>query len=155
MTFSLKQKIIAFVVFAGVLLIAIFQMGLGGDKKPIIQNKAPQTQEDFANDPQPRLVSIKPDSLEGATILPTQTIEVTFNHPLQNVPETKWRIDPKIEMKVELSVDKKIIKFTPTKAYDLGQGYNLIITGDTKFDNNKLLNTDYHWAFQTIKYTGI
>ena len=58
-------------------------------------------------------------------------------------------------MEVELSGDKKTVRFTPVRAYDLGQGYNLIITGDTKFDNNKLLNTDYHWAFQTIKYTGI
>lgn len=151
MNISLKQKIVALIIALGVILIAIFQIGFGGKVTPVNDAKE-QTQ---TPDPSSKFQSVSPSNLEGAVISPTQVIEVTFGLPLENQGEVKWQIEPKADLKVELSDDKKTAKFIPQKPYELGQSYNLSIKPDTKFDGKKTLEMDLHWAFRTITYNGV
>ncbi len=103
----------------------------------------------------PRIVSTKPDPLNETIIPANQIIEITFNKPLQNVPEFKIRFEPKIDFKVELSADRKTAKITPTKSFELGAEFTLSIAPDTKFDGVGNWGVDKSFHFRTIKYRGI
>lgn len=116
-------------------------------------NSTPITQVQQSESPQ--IVSTKPDPLDETIIPASQIIEITFNKPLQNVPEFKVRIEPKIEFKVELSPDRKTAKIIPTKAYGLGAVYALTINPDTKFDGVGAWGQTKDFHFRTIKYRGI
>src|SRR5262249_14155899 len=118
---SLKQKVIGIIIVLGLLLIAVFQRGFSEPNIPV--NTETQSNEI-------RIVSTNPAGLKDkreVVVLPDQTIEVTFSESLQNVPETKIDIEPKKEVKIELSDDRKTVKIIPLKPYDLGQGYTLFI----------------------------
>lgn len=147
---TLKQKIIGLIVAVGIALIAIFQQGLGG-KSPAITPKLlddSQTQEI-------KIISTNPSPLEETTILPTQTIEITFNQPLENAPEFRTIMDPKADYKIELSDDRKTAKIIPNKPYVLGGGYTLHILGNTKFEGKRELNREEIFHFKTISYSGV
>ncbi len=147
---STKAKIIAAVVAIGAILIAVFQFGLGG---PATERGSEVSQTDS-----PVVVSTNPPTMKEkktVVVLPTQPIEITFNQPLENVPETRITIEPKADYKVELSGDKKTIKITPNTPYALGQGYSLFIKADTKFDGKKTLGSDVDFHFATISYNGV
>lgn len=145
-----KAKIIAAVIAIGAILIAIFQFGLGG---PVTERPSDISQADaitvVATDPAPL------KERKTAVILPTQTITVSFSHALENVPETRFVIEPKADYKTELSDDRKTLKITPLTPFALGQGYSLIIKGDTKFDGKRTLETDIDFHFATISYNGV
>ena len=129
---STKAKIIAVIVAIGAILIAVFQFGLGG-------NGTPRPSEISQSD-SPVVTATNPAAMKEkktVVVLPTQPIEITFNQPLENVPETRITIEPKADYKVELSGDKKTIKIIPVTPYSLGQGYSLFIKADTKFDGKK------------------
>lgn len=115
----------------------------------------PTAQSVNADSDEPRIVSTKPDPLNETIIPASQVIEITFNKPLQNVPEFKVRIEPKVDFKVELSFDRKTAKITPLKPLGLGTAYTLTINPDTKFDGvgNWGQTKDFH--FRTIKYRGV
>lgn len=105
-----------------------------------------------------QIISTKPQPLEGTTILPTQTIEITFNKPLENIPEFKNKIEPEVNYKIELSFDKKIVKIIPEKSWALGTEYTLFILPDTKFkegDKKEVLDRETIFHFKTIKYRGV
>lgn len=104
---------------------------------------------------QPRIVSTNPNPLDGAIITADQIIELIFSHPLENAPELKLRIEPKIDYKVELSGDRKTAKITPTRSYDLGVSYTLFIMPDSKFDGGGRLEGEKVFHFQTIRYRGV
>lgn len=104
---------------------------------------------------QPRVVSTNPSPLDGTIIAADQKIEITFSHPLENAPELKLRIEPKLDYKVELSSDRKTAKITPTSSYDLGVSYTLFILPDSKFDGGGRLDGEKIFHFQTIRYRGI
>ncbi|MBI2022343.1 Ig-like domain-containing protein [Candidatus Daviesbacteria bacterium] len=150
---SLKQKIIVAVLALGVILIVIFQGGLSNktnlEKSPIKNDQTQITNEN------PRLISTNPDPLNNAVILPTQTIELTFNQPIENRGELKFDIVPKIEVNVELSSDKKTARIIPIKPYGLGQRYEIFIKTDTKFDGGKKLESQLQFGFNTIVYRGV
>lgn len=115
------------------------------------------------NDPQkevsekdpPQIVSTKPDPLEEAIIGASDTIEITFNRPLENVGEFKVRIDPKVEFKLELSSDRKTGRIIPVKPYALGTGYTIFIGPESKFDGVGRWGEEKIYHFRTIKYRGI
>src|SRR3989344_4451135 len=116
-------------------------------KKPVpVTSKPP--------DESARIVSTKPDSLSDTIIPANQVIEISFNKPLQNIPEFKVRIEPKIEFKVELSSDRKTARIKPVKPFDLGTSYTLTINPDTKFDGVGEWGQTKDFHFRTITYKG-
>lgn len=154
---NLKRKIIAIVGIIGTLLIFIFYRGLGG-KPENIENKKSQDQEvqqTSQDENKDIITSTKPSPLNEATILASQNIEVTFNYPIQNIPEFKHRIDPKLDYKIELSSDRKTVKIIPAKQFELGTAYTLYIQPGTKFDGRTELDKEILYHFRTVNYTGI
>lgn len=103
----------------------------------------------------PRIVSTKPDPLDGALVSASEVIEINFNRPLENVPELKIRVDPKIDLKVELTTDKKTAKIIPIKDYELGALYTLFILPDSKFEGGGKLGVEKIFHFHTIRYRGV
>lgn len=155
---SLKQKIIGIIAIIGTILILIFQRGFSSNPtatlEPVRINLDPQPQKQIQIDT-PELVSTNPSPLDGAILWGLQPIEITFNMPLENIPELKYKLEPQIDIKVELSSDKKTVRFIPTKTLPLGVGFTLFISGDAKFDGKKTLGKDYTFRFKTIEYKGI
>lgn len=157
---SLKQKIIAAVIALGTLLILLFNIGLGGKSGATLPSEPVVNQQSVVSSQQKEnlIVSTKPAELmerKDLTILPTQIIEITFNHALENVPETRIDFEPKVDYKAELSSDQKTIKIMPNKPFTLGQGYTLFVKGNTKFKGNGQLGSDLDFHFTTIAYRGV
>lgn len=151
----LRQRIISAVLLIGAGLIAIFTFGLYKPSSPTLPSE-PSAQNTVSDNIE--LVSTNPEGLikkQEVIILPNQSIEFTFNQPLENVPETKIAIEPTFEVKVELSKDRKTARLTPSKPFALGQGYTLFIKGDTKFEGKKQLGRDLDFHFSTISYKGV
>lgn len=145
-----KTTLIGAIVIIGVILIAIFQFGLGG----------PGTEKgsEVAQSDSPMVTATNPEAMKEkktVVVLPTQTIEIIFNQPLENIPETKIVIEPKADYKVELSGDRKTLKIIPVTPFALGQGYSLFVKGETKFDGKKTLGSDVDFHFATIAYNGV
>lgn len=108
-----------------------------------------------SNDNQPKVVSIKPDPQAAPVLLPTQTIEITFNIPVENPGEFKHKFDPQFDYEVKISDDRKTIIIRPKATYPLGQGITFIISPETKFDNKEKLEGEVIYHFQTIQYRGV
>lgn len=104
---------------------------------------------------QPKIISTKPDPLENNIVSATDTIEVTFNRPLENQGEFKAKIEPKIDFKIQLSSDRKTAKIIPAKPYELGATYTLFIGPDTKFDGVGNWGQEKIFHFKTITYRGV
>lgn len=161
MTFSLgslRNKIIALVIVIGLILIALFKFGLGGNPVPVIDNGqvSQPAQEDTGGEP--RLLSTDPPQLfkkEPLIFTPDKVIKLNFNVELENGPETKLVFDPPAEVEVKLSDDLKTAIITPKKPYKLGQGYTLFIKPDTKLKGGKTLGQGYDFHFNIINYSGI
>ena len=139
------------VALIGAALILIFQHGLysnptsSSDPKP----------QNIAQTNQVEVVSTSPTPLDQAVIWAQQPIQISFNTPLENVPEFKLTIDPKYDYKVELSDDKKTAIITPTQPLKLGVVYSIHISGDTKFEGKKTLGKDLIYNVRTIEYKGV
>jgi len=148
-----KNRIIAMILALGLLLIAIFKFGFGGNPIPIIDNK---NQDQPTG---PAIISSDPTQLYQKTplvITPNQVLKLNFTVPLQNGPETKIVIDPPHEIEITLSDDYKTAIITPRTPYKLGQGYSLFIKSDTKLrEQGKTLGRDYDFHFNVINYSGI
>lgn len=145
---DVKKKIIIIVIAVSALLIALFAKGLGSTPQPVPETKQTESQV-------PLVVSTNPSPLDNATVLPTQVLEITYSHPIENPGEIKYSIDPPIDVKLTLSDDKKTIKVTPNQPFNLGGGYTLVIKGDTKFDGGKRQDGDKVYHFATISYKGV
>lgn len=111
---------------------------------------SPTTQSDA-----PQIISTKPDPLENAVVSATEVVEITFNRPLENIGEFKFRIDPKAEIKIELSPDRKTAKIIPQTPFELGVTYTIFIGPDTKFDGAGNWGKEAIYHFQTVKFRGI
>ena len=114
-----------------------------------------ETIPSISDNDSPKIVSTKPTPLEEATVPAVDSIEITFNKPLQNPSEFKVRIEPKIDFKIELSSDKKVGKIILEKPLDLGMSYTLYIGRDTKFDGVGEWGMDKEFHFRTVSYKGI
>lgn len=148
-----KQIIIITVALIGLILIAVFYKGL---YQPNHVTKLSQSATQTTSQSEKlKIISTNPSPLEEVTILPTQIIELTFNYSLIAPSELKHKIDPPSDIKIELSVDKKTVKFVPIKPYKLGSGYTLFIQPDTKFEGGKVLKEELIYHFKTISYRGI
>ncbi len=145
-----KQKIIGVIIALGLALMAIFAHGLYNN--PAKQTTPAQSQ----NSDKATIVSTLPTALDHSTLLPTQTIEITFSDPIdEQYKKFDLTIEPMIDYKRELSADKKTIKIIPNKPFALGQGYSIKIAGDNKFQGNKTLDGDKSFQFTTISYNGV
>lgn len=99
------------------------------------------------------VVSASP--LNNSTILPTQSVSLTFNRSALNGPELKIRIDPSVSFEVNLSNYNKTVTISFPKPLALGQGYTLFIPAEAKFEGGKTLGQDYSYYFATISYQGV
>ncbi|MBI4036534.1 hypothetical protein HY386_01475 [Candidatus Daviesbacteria bacterium] len=105
------------------------------------------------------IISTTPHPLEEATILPTQSIEVTFNKPLF-VSEFKHKFDPEIEHQVEAINSQstnfgQTLRIVFTKPLQLGSGYTLFILPNTHSEDGLKLGRDVIYHFKTIDYRGV
>lgn len=145
----MKYKIIVGIV----LIAAAFFIYLGffksSSKTAVSENKTISATDE------PQVVSTKPDLLENTIIGANDTIEITFNRPLENVGEFKLRLETKKDIKVTLSDDRKTAKITPLTPYDLGTTYTIFIEPDSKFDGVGAWGKEKIFHFSTIKYTGV
>ncbi len=152
MSKKIAIKILLFIVIVAAVLMLVLKLTNKPNIKPSPSvNKPVQVSEKD----KPQIVSTKPDPLEGSMISGSETIEITFNRPLENVGEFKVRIDPEAEFKLELSPDRKTGKIIPIKPYELGQGYTIFIGTETKFDGVGRWGEEKIYHFRTIKYRGI
>lgn len=155
---SLKQKIIGIIAVIGTILILIFQRGFSSNPTAspdsIGASLETQSPKQIQTDT-PEIVSTNPSPLDEAVLWGMQPVEITFNMPLENLPELKYKLEPQSDIKVELSNDKKTVRFIPTKTLPLGQGYTLFISGAAKFEGQKTLGKDYTFHFKTIEYKGV
>ncbi len=117
-------------------------------------NQSIQSTKATQND-KPQIVSTKPDPLEENIVSATDTVEITFNRPLENVGEFKSKIEPKIDYKIELSSDRKTAKIKPVKSFLLGTTYTLFIGTETKFDGVGRWGEEKIFHFKTITYRGV
>ena len=155
---NFKQKILAGFVVAiiGAILILVFQKGLLSKPAPEENSSnSESTKQEIPTDAKPQIVSTRPDPLENAIVSGTETVEITFNRPLENVGEFKFRMEPEIEYKIELSQDRKTAKIVPVKPYQLGSGYTIFIGPETKFDGVGRWGEEKIFHFRTITYRGI
>lgn len=146
----IKAKIIWIVLAIGVALIGLFSSGLYSNVLPAPIAPAEKTSEKQ----EVQVVSTVPADLHDSTILPNQTIELTFSDPLVNVPETRWSISPTVDIKAELSSDKKTLRLIPNKPFGLGNGYTLQIKGETKIEGKGNLDREIIYNFKTIEFKG-
>lgn len=148
-----KYKKFALILGIGVVVLAIVLFS----SRQTVSKPEPKPAESPAesqNDP-PKIISTKPDPLENAVVAANDTIEITFNRPLENVGEFKVRLETKKDFKVELSPDRKTAKIIPFKPYELGTTYTLFIGPDTKFDGVGAWGQEKIYHFRTIQYRGI
>lgn len=100
-------------------------------------------------------ISTKPDPLDKAIILQNQIIEVEFSHPLESTGLLKFKIEPQVEFNLELSEDKRTVKFNPKSSFILETNYKLTILPETQFVNGQKFGEEKSFSFSTIKYRGI
>lgn len=141
-----------------VFLIVVCFIGLGiflfmTNKKPTSSTPA---QADNVKTPEKdvAIISTDPSPLENIIITKDQVIKISFSSNLENVPEFRYDINPKINLKVELSSDKRTISFTPEKGFVLGTAYTLGVSIDTKFEGGKKLKEGRIYHFQTVAFRG-
>lgn len=147
----LSKKIIALLAVVGVILILIFQKGFNAPALPTTEKQtAEQTQSDEV-----KMLSTDPVGLESSTVLPTQVFSITFSHPIENTGEFKHRFEPEVPHTLKLSEDKKTITIAGDPSFQVGVGYTLHISNDTKFDGGKRLRDTQYIHFRTISYRGI
>lgn len=146
---SIKRFSIIFIIFIIVITIIL---GLNLRQNPN-QPKQETPQEQL------KVISTNPDPLEGATILPTQTIEITFNKPV-NTSEFKHRFDPELEHRVEVvnsssSYQSHTFRMIFDKPLKLGSGYTLFILPNTHTEDGLKLDQEIIYHFKTISYRGV
>ena len=150
---NLKKLVIAVIAIIGAILIIISQRGLYSQPVSQIPQTTPTPQTTL--DENPKVVSTNPDPLDGITLLPNQTIEITFNKPLENVGEFKYQLDPAVNINVKLTNDRKTATITPVTTYKLGAGFTIFIKTDSKFDGGKRLDHELIYHLNTIGYKGV
>lgn len=147
------MKVITTIIIITIILsfLAVFTYSQIKPKNEAIKEVTPSSSDNDS----PKIVSTKPDPLEEATVPAVDSIEITFNKPLQNPSEFKVRIEPKIDFRIELSSDKKVGKIILEKPLDLGMSYTLYLGRDTKFDGVGEWGVDKEFHFSTVSYKGI
>ncbi len=105
------------------------------------------------------IVSTNPPDLEGATISPSQAIDITFNKSISK-GEFKYKMEPDIEHEVTIVNSEsgsfgQTFRITFKKPLELGATFTLIISGETKVNDQERLDHEYIYHVQTIGYKGV
>ena len=148
----MKTKVIGGTIL--LVILGIFLLGKVNLKSDTPESSATPTPTPSVseNDP-PTVISINP---ENETVIPPDSeIEIVFNRPLENEGELKVKFDPPAEFKRVLSPDRKTAKIIFEKPLELGTGYTLFITKDTKFTGVGAWGQEKDFHFQTIKFRGV
>lgn len=153
---GINKKVVVIIIVLLVVIAAIYFYFNKNKPAQTLQgnptsNNPSQASQDGNN---PRLLSTKPDPLEGALISADEIIELRFNKALENGPELKLKIEPEIKFETKLSSDKKTAKIYPQRPYDLGMTYTLFLSTEAKFEGGGRLKGEF-FHFHTIKYRGI
>lgn len=151
---KMKPKLTAILLLLLLGLLAGFLIFKKNAPAQLKNQSNPTSAANTQNNP-PEIVSTNPDPLEDNIVSSTQTIEIAFNRSLENVGEFKFRIEPKINIKIELSGDRKIARIIPIKPFELGTTYTIFIGPETKFDGIGNWGQEKIYHFRTIKYTGV
>lgn len=124
---------------------------------PQTPNDPEKTIEDKRSSSNPEFLFTKPAGLEkGVQIVsPTQTIEIVFNQPLENIGEFKHRLEPKTKYQAKLSDDKKTAVIKPEGSFPVGTEFTLFVQSDTKFDGKKTFDKELQLHFKTLEYRGV
>lgn len=147
---NLVHRAALLIITVGLVLIAIFTRGL---YKTTPQQKPTSLLTVNRQSEEVNVTLTDPSPLDQAIVLPNKTISISFNFPLENGGEFKYRFDPTIQAKVALSTDRKTILITPE--LNLGNGYTLFIQTDSKFDGGKKLPKEIIYHFRTVSYRGV
>lgn len=157
---NIKVKILISVAILGILFY-IFKSGIfhkitpqDNQTQKIQTNTSSVSQNDKL-----QVVSTNPDPLEGAILLPTQSIEVTLSKEVV-VSELKHKFDPETKNTVEVLDNKgttkgKVFKITFKDPLKPGVGYTLFIETNTHTESGETLDKQYVYHFKTISYKGI
>jgi hypothetical protein len=145
-----RRVIITILITIGLILITVFNRGFYAT-----QESVGPSQNTDANSKNVMVLSTNPDNLDNATILPTQSLEITFNKPVENEGELKHRLEPQTDHHIEVSGDRKTVKVVPNKGWALGTTYTLFIQSDSKFREEGKLDHEIIYHFKTIDYKGI
>lgn len=149
-----KKILIYLVLIIAIFLVFFFYKKVIPVNAPTPVKQSTQEQKDISKD-LPKIISTKPDPLEENIVSSSDTVEITFNKPLENVGEFKSRLEPKIDYKVELSSDRKTARIKPVKGFLLGTTYTLFIGTETKFDGIGRWGEEKIFHFKTITYRGV
>lgn len=153
---NFKRVWIAIAAVVGLLLILLARVGLSSPSNvPKLPSSQSQVEPKGAQSDKVEILTTSPDPLDESTVTPTQTIQITFSQPAQNVPELKVKIEPVIDLNLQLSGDRKTLKISPKQSFGLQQGYTVTIPADAKFDGNRTLGNDLQFHFKTISYSGV
>ncbi len=150
-----RLKLVILLVIIGVIGLTVFFNYRDSSNSEKQSNSSEKAETPASPNDRPKVVSITPTPGENNVLLPTQPIEITFNIPVQNGGEFKHKLDPKLEYDISTSNDRKTIIIKPKSTYPLGQGITLIISPETKFDNQQKLENEVIYHFQTIQYKGV
>ena len=128
-------------------------------------NKSPVNNGEKANqaeisDNQLKIIATNPNPLDDATILPTQSIEITFNKIIPK-SEFKHEFSPEIpshEVEALNGPDANngsVMKINFKEPLQLGAGYSLTISSGTRTGDGKSIDKEYIYHFKTIQYKGV
>lgn len=102
------------------------------------------------------VLSLNPDISSPNTIVSaTQTIEINFSDPLENLDQFKHKFEPETKFKLAISDDKKTVRITPEEPLDLGAEYTLFIYPYSKFEGGKELDSEKIYHIKTVKFKGL
>lgn len=142
------SKLILFILLGMIILVGFFVWKTKSQINPVT------TQQEFL-----KIVSTNPNPLDEATILPTQSIEITFSKPIFK-SEFKHGLDPEIDHEIEVVSGEskeygKTMRIVFKKPLEFGSGYTLFILQNTHSEEKLTLEREYQYHFRTVKYNGI
>lgn len=144
------KKIAQLFIIIIIVMVALFFL-----KERVFNPNSKTSTQPTSQENEPEIISTRPEPLENAVVSATEVLEINFNKPVENIGEFKFRIDPKADIKIELSSDRKTAKIIPQTPFELGVTYTIFIGPETKFDGVGNWGKEVIYHFQTIKFRGI
>lgn len=148
----MKTKSIALVILALIIvLVGYFWWSSSKGQSPTKTATEPAQNNNLT------ILSTNPTSLEGATISPTQPIEITFSKPI-SISQFKYKLDPTLEHDAaSTSGDNSFgttFRISFKKPLELGAAFTLTISPETKVNDQQKLDKEYIYHIKTIGYKG-
>ena len=111
--------------------------------------------DDLQKTESPQITSTSPSPLDQTILLPDQAFSISFNQPLEGLLALKTSSEPKLDLDIKLSDDRKTLTVKPKKSYQLGGGMTFTILPDTGFEDGSKLGQEEVFHIKTIQYKGI